>query len=101
MKRNELKGFFTGTPETIWYTFQNEDEKVTTSFSVSISGTWSVKTYATRGNDCKGFYNPTVKIRPDGRGLILTPEWQLEATQNNMYKIISEIERRAERGIKL
>lgn len=55
---------------------------------------WSVQVYATdEKGRCVGKYNPTVK--PGGCGEVRDFDWIMEATDENMELISSEIERRA------
>lgn len=55
---------------------------------------WAVQVYATdEHGQCLSKYNPTVK--PGGYGETLDFDWILEATDENMELISSEIERRA------
>lgn len=55
---------------------------------------WNVTVYVTDGDGrCFEAYNPT--IRRGGYGLVLDFEWVMEATQENLELISSEIEKRA------
>lgn len=57
-----------------------------------IPETWNIDTYVydSEGN-CRRKYNP--QITADGRKINF--EWMIEATPENLQKIISEVERRA------
>lgn len=104
-KMPELSGEFEEVlGRSVWYHFHSENKSIDVCFSrgeTGIGNVWCVKTYVTEGHDCTGHYNPTIMLRPDGRGLILNPEWTLEATKENLLKIAKEIERRAKEEIKL
>lgn len=56
---------------------------------------WNVDTYTTDTNgNCYGcMYNPTVKR--GGAGYVIGFDWMLEATEENMLKLINEIAREA------
>lgn len=64
-----------------------------------IPTTWSIRCYYTRedGTCCEAF-NPQIKSEPNEYGTsprsVINFDWELEATEENLQKLLDEIERR-------
>jgi hypothetical protein len=63
---------------------------------------WNINTYYTdeRG-DCRGWYNPTVKLHESGTRMTINFDWELPATAENLARILREIKRREREGVKV
>ncbi len=59
---------------------------------------WSIEVYAYEedGVTCWGRFNPTAKPATDYIGQVLNFDWVLEATEENLEKILQEVARLAE-----
>ena len=61
---------------------------------------WAVDVYATDSAGCWGRYNPTEKRHPTEPQMVLDFDWVLPATPANREKLLAEIIRRANAGIR-
>lgn len=57
--------------------------------------------YSEDGKSCYGYYNPTARLSEDGKRLVIDFDWVLDATPENVSRILRECERMRREDIRI